>query len=136
MPNDEREPLTGVRFRIEIDGLQSTGAVEVVFPEARLGAVKAKARSVQYGPLVLRRGFTRSGEWYQWWDRARVEPAKARKTVQVTLMDRLNDDVNRFTFLDAEPVAYVVSPLNALGSAPLIETLELSVGGFQAAFSR
>ena len=53
-----------------------------------------------------------------------------------TLMDRLNDDVNRFTFLDAEPVAYVVSPLNALGSAPLIETLELSVGGFQAAFSR
>ena len=132
--NDEREPLVNVRFRVEIEGLQGTGAVEVIFPDARIVEQRGKARAVQYGPLILRRGMTTSGDWYQWWDSARASGGAARRRVAVVLMDRLRTDVNRWTFSEAIPVAYSVSPLNALGGEPLIESVELSVHGFSVAF--
>jgi phage tail-like protein len=125
-----------VRFRVEVEGLQDTGAVEVVFPDARIVPGRRRRRAVEYGHLTLRRGVTTSGAWYQWWDRARGSAALPKKRVVVVLMDRTGADVNRWTFPEASPVAYSVSPLNALGAAPLIETLELSVGGFSAAFGR
>lgn len=130
------EPLTGARFRVEIDGVTSVAAVEVVFPEARIVNGRGK-RVVQYGPLTLRRGLTRSKDWYEWWDRARASRARTSdvsRTVHVILIDRLQADVNRWTFLKALPTAYGMSPLNALASTPIIETLELSVRGFEAAF--
>jgi phage tail-like protein len=129
------EPLIGARFRVEIDGVSNAAAVEVVFPEARIVTGRGKSL-VHYGPLIVRRGLTTSKDWYQWWDRARG-PRRARdlsRTVHVTLIDRFRADVHRWTFLRAVPTAYSMSPLNALVSAPLIETLELSVGGFEAAF--
>ncbi len=136
MRNDESEPLIGSRFRVEIEGMANAAAVEVVFPEARIAAGRGK-RLVRYGPLILRRGLTRSNDWYQWWDRARGSPPRARavsRDVRVILIDRFQADVNRWTFLKAVPTAYGLSPLNALASAPLIETLELSVRGFEAGF--
>ena|ERR1700730_15891343 len=134
MSIDEREPFVNARFRVEIEGLQRTGAVEVIFPEARIVEGRGRARAVQYGHLTLRRGMTTSGEWYCWWDNARVSARAARKTVTVVLMDRSRADVNRWTFAGALPSGYFVSQLNALGNEPLIETLELSVGGFRVAF--
>ena len=71
------------------------------------------------------------------WDSARRPRARTRdvsRTVRVILIDRFQADVSRWTFAAAEPTAYSMSPLNALLSAPLIETLELSVGGFEGAF--
>jgi phage tail-like protein len=130
------EPLTGTRFRVEIDGVTSGGAVEVVFSGARIVDGRGK-RVVQYGPLTLRRGLTRSKDWYEWWDRARGSRPRAgnvSRTVRVILIDRLQADVNRWTFHKASPTAYSLSPLNALASAPIIETLELSVRGFEAVF--
>ena len=75
--------------------------------------------------------FSRAG---QWWDSARASAGASRRHVAVVLMDRLRTDVNRWTFSGAIPYGYSVSPLNALGGEPLIETLELSVGDFRAAF--
>ena len=134
--DDRSEPLIGARFRIEIDGVPDTTAIEVVFPEARIVTGRGKS-GVQYGPLTLRRGLTTSKDWYQWWDRARGSRARAKnvsRTVHVILLDRFQADVNRWTFLKAAPIAYCLSPLNALVSAPLVETLELSVHGFEATF--
>lgn len=129
------EPLIGARFRVEMDGVSNAAAVEVVFPEARIVTARGKSL-VQYGPLILRRGLTTSKDWYQWWDRARGprRPRELSRTVHVTLIDRFRADVNRWTFPKAVPTAYSLSPLNALASAPLVETLELSVGGFEAVF--
>jgi len=129
-----RQPLLNARFRIEIEGLSGTGATEVIFPEARIVGPRGKARTVQYGSLTIRRGMTSSSDWYQWWDRARRSPAAARKDVSVIVMDSLRADAARWTFAKALPSAYSVSPLNALGSEPVIETLELSVGGMTIAF--
>ena len=129
---EDREPLLNARFRVEIEGLPASGVVEVIFPEARITSADGNAR-VQYGPLTMRRGMTTSSDWYRWWDSARGSAA-AKRRVTIVLMDRLQADVHRWTFSDALPSAYAVSPLNALRGEPLIETLELSVGGFDVSF--
>jgi phage tail-like protein len=134
MRDTEREPFGNMRFRLEIEGLRETGAVEVIFPEARLASGPRRSRVVQYGTLIIRRGVTRSHEWYEWWDRARTSRTPSKRTVAVVLMDERGADVQRWTFDDAEPRGYLLSSLNALGSAPLFETLELTVRGFKASF--
>ena len=58
MRDAEREPFGNMRFRLEIEGLRETGAVEVIFPEARLTAGPRRSRVVQYGTLTIRRGVT------------------------------------------------------------------------------
>ncbi len=71
MKIDTPEPLLNARFRIEIDGLRTATAIEVIFPDARIVGDGETPRAVQYGTLTLRRGMTASGDWYRWWDSAR-----------------------------------------------------------------
>ncbi len=134
MNSDATPPLLNVRFRVEIEGLPSTGVVEVIFPEARILPGKGKTPVVQYSPLTLRRGMTASGDWYRWGDAARRSPAAASKRVSVVVVDSVRRDKNRWMFSAVVPAAYTVSHLNALQSELLMETLELSVGGFTIAF--
>ena len=134
MSVDRADPFINARFRVEIDGFPAAGATEVIFPEARIVTGPRKTRVVTYGPLILRRGMTRSPEWYQWWDRARTSSNPDRRNVNVVLMDASHEDVTRWSFSAALPSGYCVSPLNALGTQPLIETLELSVAGLQVTF--
>jgi phage tail-like protein len=134
MGDARREPFRNMRFRLDIEGMRETGAVEVIFPEARIAAGPRRSQAVRYGTLVIRRGVTRSQEWFEWWDRGRKSKAAAKRTIAVTLLDERGDDVHRWTFAGAEPQAYLLSSLNALGNAPLIETLELRVAGFEASF--
>ena len=134
MSADQRDPFINARFRVEIDGFPAAGATEIIFPEARIVTGPRKTRVVTYGPLILRRGMTRSPEWYQWWDRARTSKNPDRRNVNVVLMDASHEDVTRWSFSAALPSGYCVSPLNALGNQPLIETLELSVAGLRVAF--
>lgn len=123
------DPIVNARFRVEIDGLPGTGATEVIFPEARIVAQGRKRRVVQYGMLTIRRGMTASSEWYDWWDAARRSATAGHRSVSIVLMDSECADVARWMFSGAQCSGYHVSPLNALGREPLIETLELSVGG-------
>jgi phage tail-like protein len=132
MRNAAREPFGNMRFRLEIEGLQETGAVEVIFPEARLAAGPRKSRVVHYGTLTLRRGVTRSHEWYEWWHQARTARTLQKRAVAVVLIDEGGSDVIRWIFEDAWPCGYLLSNLNALGNEPMIETLELVIGGFSA----
>ena len=133
MPEARDEPYPNMRFRVEIDGLGETRAVEVVFPEARLVPAEERRRTVQYGTLVLRRGLTESPAWHDWWSEARVGRAEVKRAVAVMVLDARGRDVRQWRFEGAEPVAYLLSSLNALGHEPLIETLELSVDGFESA---
>lgn len=129
---EPRLPLGNMHFRVEIEGLPESGAVEVVFPEARIAGPPRKAGSVRYGSLILRRGLTRSGDWYDWWDAARRSASRPRRTVRVALRDAAGHDANAWLFRNAVPVAYQLSPLHALGNEVVLETLELRVGGFEA----
>jgi len=127
-----RLPLGNMRFRVEIEGLPGSGAVEVFFPEARIAGGARKARTAHYGSLIVRRGLTVSRDWYDWWDAARRGKRPPKKTVRIMLLDAAGDDASGWLFKDAAPVAYQLSPLNALGNEPVIETLELAVGHFAA----
>ena len=136
MQAPERQPFSNMRFRIEIEGMEGTGAVEVIFPEARIVMGPRKLRTTQYGTLTLRRGLTRSSDWYDWWSRARNSARALERDVLVALLDERGMDAIRWTFAAAKPLAYLVSSLNALGNQPLIESLELGVGGCEASFSQ
>ena len=134
MRGNRRDPLGNMRFRLEIDRMQRTGALEVVFPEARIVRTQRKARSTDYGTLSIRRGVTASGEWFDWWDQSRRSKTALKRNVAVILLDERGNDVNRWLFVDATPLGYRVSNLNALGDEVLIETLELSVEDLKASF--
>jgi phage tail-like protein len=123
-------PFVNMRFRVEIDGVPESGAVEVIFPEARI--VKGRRSGVQYGPLLIRRGLTSSASWYEWWDAARSGKRPPKRSVRVTVLQADGSDGVGWLFRNAAPVAYHLSPLNALGNEPVIETLELSVQSFAA----
>jgi phage tail-like protein len=136
MPEIARKVFGNMRFRLEIEGMSETGATEIIFPEARVADPASASPRVQYGILVLRRGVTLSREWYGWWDLARTSKAGGdRKNIAVVLQDESGAETHRWTFNGARPHAYALSPLNALGNEPLIETLELTVDSFEATYA-
>jgi phage tail-like protein len=130
------EPLLGSRFRVEVEGIERSGATEVVLPEARIVEEPGPTRDVRFGRLVLRRGMLGASEWYEWWTRARHAAAESRRRVTIVVMDQRGADVQRWTLADAVPAAYSVSPLSAASGQPLIETLEVTVGDLTAEFAR
>ena len=77
-----RLPLGNMRFRVEIAGIAGSGALEVVFPEARL-ATKTRPGAARYGPLIVKRGLTGSRDWYEWWDAARQARQAPKRSVRM-----------------------------------------------------
>jgi phage tail-like protein len=128
-----RRPFGNMRFRVEIDGIAGSGAIAVTLPEARIVTTPRKTPTVAYGALIVKRGLTVSRDWYAWWDSARRAERPPRKSVRIVLLDDTGVEAGGWLFEDAAPVAYHISPLDALGNAPVIETLELAVGHFEAA---
>src|SRR5262245_20122057 len=127
-----RLPFGNMRFRVEIDGIAGSGALEVIFPEARLANKTRPPGAVQYGPLIVKRGLTASRDWYEWWNAARQARQAPKRSVRIMLLDAAGADAAGWLFRDAAPVAYPLSPLSALGHEPVVETLELAVGHFEA----
>ncbi|HTT13246.1 MAG TPA: phage tail protein [Burkholderiaceae bacterium] len=125
------QPFTNLRFRVAIHGVASPGAVEVVFPTGRIVAAPRGRRQVQFDALVIRRGLTRSADWYAWWRQARRSGRGQQRDVQIVLLDGDGAVALRWVFAGAVPVSYSLSPLNALAGAALIESLELQVSDFQ-----
>ena len=131
MSDDRRDPFVGTRFRVEIDGISGSCALAVALPESRL-LRQNEPGSVQYAALVLQRGLTTRADWYAWWDVARRSKDPCPRTVTVVLIDAHGADAWRWIFANSEPIAYRVSGLAAMAAEPLVETLELSVGTFEA----
>ena len=123
-------PLTNLRFEVGIAGTTSGRAVEVVFPIARIAVTRGRRQTV-LTPLVIRRGLTRSTEWYDWWNEARRGTRAPRRLVTVVVRSADGQEAVRWLFRDSVPVAYSLSPLNALAGAPLLESLEIQPGGFE-----
>ncbi|HQR20640.1 MAG TPA: phage tail protein [Burkholderiaceae bacterium] len=124
------QPYTSLHFAVGIHGLQGSGAVEVVLPTAQIVELPRRVRSVQFGPLALRRGLTDSTEWFDWWRTARRLPL-VKRLVTVVLLKPDGAEAVRWLFPDCVPVGYAVTPLSAILGSTVIETLELKVGDFQ-----
>lgn len=118
------DPLTGARFRIELDGLSASDFTEVLFPEASLVAGRE-----QLTHLVLRRGAGTDRALSDWWQQS-AAGRPAPRAVSVVLLDGRGQPVVRWNFKGAQPVRYALSGLNAAAPAVLIETIELAVESF------
>lgn len=128
-------PYASSNFLVDFGGADprsaSGGFSEVIFPsfiaEAEPSAAGSPSETAASRHLVLRRGVIGSTELYTWWDKARRGKAPQRRTLKVAL---LNDDqsevVLTWRFRNVRPVSLSYSPLRAMESAVLIETLELA----------
>ena len=136
------KPYPGINFVVdlgtgEVDSPEA-GLSDVCFPDARIHVLEYRngndreleARKIdtitRYGNLIVRRGAIGSLNWYQWWNEERNGGQTAR-TIRVSLLSEdLTQTVLTWKFLRARPVSLRYSPLNALGTEPLVESLEIA----------
>lgn len=137
-------PYSGMNFSVDLgDGQEDgtgTGLLEVGLPHAALtvlkyrngndrdNAVKKLQTTTQYSNLVLKRGALGALNWYAWWNAMRNGEQGIQRNITVRLLSEDHGDVVMvWKFRNARPVNYHFSPLNALGTEALVETLELAV---------
>ena len=144
MPIIRDTPYLGMNFLVDLGNGETEGpgaaVMQLLLPEARVdmleyreggekvtNARKAPAQS-RYTPLILRRGYAGSLDWYQWWNQLRNGDMKAQRTVTVQLVteDR-SAVVTTWRFTNARAAAWHVANFDALHPQTLIETLEISV---------
>jgi phage tail-like protein len=124
-------PFANMRFRIAIEGMAETGATEVILPEGRILRSARKAKVIQYSNLTIRRGLTLSLDWYEWWGMARRAKRPPERTIRISLHNAGDAKALDWMFIGAVPIAYRLSPLNALGNEAVTEILELTVAHFE-----
>lgn len=75
--------------------------------------------------LVLRRGYAGAPDLREWWEQERKAPRRGRgRVVTVELLDEAGGaTVTTWRFLGCRPVALHYSPLDALESAVVTETI-------------
>ena len=119
------DPLTGARFLVEIDGLSASDFTEVLFPEATIAAGRE-----QLTHLILKRGASLDRQLCEWWKQSALgKPAS--KSLSVVLLDERGTPQIRWKCKAAQPVRYALSALNAVAPSVVVETMELSVEGFE-----
>jgi phage tail-like protein len=138
-----QDPLRGLRFRVEIDGISSASFSEVEIGETTTDAVDYREGTdpthvrklpglTKFGNVVLRRGVTTSLELVQW-HRQVVDGqiAAARRNVAVIVEDDAGADLLRFVVSAAWPTKIGPTRLDAACSEVLIELLELVNEGIE-----
>ena len=128
-------PYPGCHFLVVI-GAQGANAIdmgfsEVIFPPFALDAETprdaATATASVNNRLMLKRGVTGDLSLYSWWHRTRTGRTTRARTVDVQL---LNEDHSKvvltWRFRNARPHSLTYSPLRAMASELVIETLELT----------
>ena len=138
MPEARRDPYLNFNFLVQIDGDTVAGFREADLPEARIEVAayrEGNERSntlrrlpgrVEYGPLVLRRGFDGDRTLFQWW-RDVADGSLDRRNVVIILRDQSGRDVARWAFRDALPTKYSGPSFRAQGNEVAIESIELAV---------
>lgn len=134
---DRHDPFLNYNFAVEIEGDVIGDISEVDVPEARIEFanyregglnqadwVRRLPGRVDYGSLVLRRGFTADHTFFQWWRRV-AEGNLDRRNITVTLRDQRGRDVARWAFYNALPAKYTGPSLRARGNDVAMESLEL-----------
>jgi len=145
MPIVRPDPYPNFNFLVDLDGNQVAGFSDVELPEGRIETIihyrdgsdrdttpRLLPGRVDYGPLILRRGFTGDTTLYDWWHSV-TQGHVDRRNVVVILLDETRQEVARWRIRDAWPSKYAPSDLVALGNEVVIETLELTHEGIELA---
>ena len=137
------DPLSGLRFRVEIDGIASAAFSEVEIGETttevidyREGSEPTHSRKLpgltKFGAVVLRRGVTTSLDLVQWHGQvAAGQIAAARRNVAVVVEDDAGADRARFVVTNAWPAKIGPTRLDAGCAEIVIESLTLVNEGIE-----
>ena len=134
MAIQRRDPYRNFNFRVAIGGRAraNDGFSGVHLPTLLSRpdvAVDAEAALGDEGSshLVLRRGFTGAMDLHEWWMQERGPKRLRGRVVTVELLDETNTEVAVvWRFTGCRPVALHYSPLDALESAVVTETIVLA----------
>jgi phage tail-like protein len=142
MPQRRNDPYLNFNFRVEIDGVEAAGFSEVHLPEGRIEAVAYREGTdptsaarllpgrVEYGRVVLRRGFAGDATLFRWWEEI-AQGNLDRRNVGIILLDEQRKEVARWGLRRAWPSKWVGPQLRGLGNEVAIETLELAHEGIE-----
>ena len=134
MAIQRRDPYRNFNFRVAIGGRSraNDGFSAVCLPtllarpEVAVGA-EAALGDEGSSHLVLRRGFTGAMDLHEWWMQERGPKRTPGRIVTVELLDETNTEVAvAWRFTGCRPVALHYSPLDALESAVVTETVVLA----------
>jgi phage tail-like protein len=138
MPEARRDPYLNFNFLVQVDGDTVAGFREADLPEAKIeiagyregsergNTIRRLPGRVEYGPLILRRGFAGDRTLFQWW-RNVADGNLDRRNVVVILRDQSGREVARWAFRDTLPTKYTAPSFNARGTDVAIESIELTV---------
>jgi phage tail-like protein len=142
MPQHRDDPYLNFNFRVDINGITIAGFSEARLPEGRIEAVAYREGTdktsaarllpgrVEWGPVVLRRGFTGDPALFAWWQEV-LQGNVTRRDVSIVLLDEERADVARWLIRRAWPQKWVAPDLRGLGNEVAIETLELAHEGIE-----
>ena len=136
------DPQRATHFSVEIDGVNQASFNECTIPdtssdpiEYRNGDDSSTVRKIpgliKYSNIVLKWGITDSMDIYNWYKEAILDGKynSSRKNVSVILMNEINEEVDRWDFVNCWPTKYDAPDLKAAGSEIAIETLEIAHEG-------
>lgn len=143
MAEFRERPYSGRHFLVDL-GTGDTESPQAAFtevhlPEAcmevleyRLGNDKTSGSRkhggcVCYTNVVLKRGCIGSLDLYEWWDDVRDGSVDAHRTVTIQLLSEDHTTVAiEWKLINARPVCYRFSPLNAQNDEIVVEIIELA----------
>jgi phage tail-like protein len=137
-----QDPLRGFRFLVEYDGIVSGGFTrikgltrDVKYESYREGGVNEYEHKlvtqVSYPVIVLERGFVFHDLWS--WAQSCANGEITRKTLFICLQNEARERIWAWQVVDALPVKWSVSDLDAQSSQVVMESLELAHHGFREA---
>ncbi|MFC5743234.1 phage tail protein [Dyella tabacisoli] len=135
------DPYRGFRFRVEIAGIQIAAFSEASVPDITVDTVDYREGTdpiykrplsglTTYGRLSLKKGLTDSMDLYNWQQQVSQLGSgspSAQKNISLVLMGADSTEKVRWNIINAWPVKYETSGLNASSSDVLVETLELAM---------
>jgi phage tail-like protein len=146
-PGGRTDPYAGLRFRVQLEGLEVGGFSEVAGLEAVVETSSYReggentfehklAGPVSYPRnLVLRRGLTDSAEFFEWLDRIGLGVV-VRRNVTVTLLGADGEPALLWDCRQAFPVRWSGPDLDASSPVVALETVELAHHGLTRARGR
>jgi phage tail-like protein len=105
-----------------MSGMDSDGIV----PEHRFTSSDPLPPGINYGSIVLKRGYTAADDLWQW--RKNIENGVMdKRTLSVIILDQdLETEVARYNFFEAWPAGWYVPDLDSDSSGLAIEKLEIA----------
>ncbi len=133
------DPFRNYLFRVEIDGIQTAAFSEATVPNASTDVVEYREGTdpsyfrklgglSKFGDLTLKKGLTVSLDLYEWYHVVETSgPDAGRKNISLMLTDSAGNVTARWNILNAWPIGYEASGMNASSNEVEIETFTVTL---------